>query len=146
MFTQQATVSLYAISPVHMGAGQAIDVIDNPIQRERHTSHPCFASSGIKGAVRHSFEAVARAQRLLTLAGAQVNWSIPTVKENQALVANDELLSDDKLHLEAFEYTKGEAGKRVNNGPAQRGLRPDRLVVWPTQQAYPQTPGYTGHS
>jgi CRISPR-associated protein Cmr4 len=41
-----------------MGAGQAIGVIDNPIQRERHTEHPCFAGSGIKGAVRHGFEAL----------------------------------------------------------------------------------------
>ncbi|HXF07788.1 MAG TPA: type III-B CRISPR module RAMP protein Cmr4 [Candidatus Acidoferrales bacterium] len=58
MFQQQAALFLYAVSPVHMGAGQAIGVIDNPIQRERHTGHPCFAGSGIKGAVRHGFEAI----------------------------------------------------------------------------------------
>ena len=58
MFEQQASVFLYAVSPVHMGAGQAIGAIDNPIQRERHTGHPCFAGSGIKGAVRHSFKSL----------------------------------------------------------------------------------------
>ncbi|MCP9469916.1 MAG: type III-B CRISPR module RAMP protein Cmr4 [Nitrospira sp.] len=58
MFEQRAILFLYAVSPVHMGAGQAIGVIDNPIQRERHTGHPCFAGSGIKGAVRHGFEAI----------------------------------------------------------------------------------------
>ena len=58
MFEQQAAVFLYAVSPVHVGAGQAIGVIDNPIQRERHTGHPCFAGSGIKGAVRHSFKSL----------------------------------------------------------------------------------------
>jgi CRISPR-associated protein Cmr4 len=58
MFERHAAVFLYAVSPVHMGAGQAIGVIDNPIQRERHTGHPCFAGSGIKGAVRHGFEAI----------------------------------------------------------------------------------------
>lgn len=58
MFEQQAAVFLYSISPVHMGAGQAVGVIDNPIQRERHTGHPCFSGSGIKGAVRHSFTAL----------------------------------------------------------------------------------------
>jgi CRISPR-associated protein Cmr4 len=41
-----------------MGAGQAVGLIDNPIQRERHTGHPCFAGSGIKGAVRHGFTAL----------------------------------------------------------------------------------------
>ncbi len=56
MFEKRAAVFLYAVSPVHMGAGQAIGVIDNPIQRERHTEHPCFAGSGIKGAVRHNFK------------------------------------------------------------------------------------------
>lgn len=58
MFEQKAAVFLYAVSPVHMGAGTAAGVIDNPIQRERHTGHPSFAGSGIKGALRHSFEAL----------------------------------------------------------------------------------------
>jgi len=58
MFEQQAAVFLYAVSPVHMGAGSAVGVIDNPIQRERHTQHPSFAGSGIKGALRHGFEAL----------------------------------------------------------------------------------------
>ena len=58
MFEKQAAVFFYTVSPVHMGAGQAVGVIDNPIQRERHTQHPCFAGSGIKGAVRHGYEAL----------------------------------------------------------------------------------------
>ena len=165
MFEKQAAVFLYAISPVHVGAGQAIDVIDNPIQREKHTGHPSFAGSGIKGAVRHSFaalggepgdidrllgpasdkgdglhagaisvgdaqlvalpvrslkggylyatcpQALARAQRLLKLTGAAVNWIIPTVKEGEALLVHDGLLSAGKLHLEAFEYAAADAGK-----------------------------------
>ena len=56
MFQNKAIMFLYAVSPVHMGAGSAIGIIDNPIQRERHTGHPCFAGSGIKGAVRHGIE------------------------------------------------------------------------------------------
>lgn len=55
MFTANKALFLYAISPVHLGAGQAIGLIDNPIQREVHTGHPIFAGSGIKGAVRHQF-------------------------------------------------------------------------------------------
>jgi len=58
MFEKQAAVFLYAVSPVHMGAGIATGLIDNPIQRERHTNHPSFAGSGIKGAVRHSFQSL----------------------------------------------------------------------------------------
>jgi len=58
MFRKQAVTFLYAVSPVHMGAGTATGLIDNPIQRERHTNHPSFAGSGIKGALRHGFEAI----------------------------------------------------------------------------------------
>ena len=158
MFRRQAAVFLYAVSPVHMGAGSAIGVIDNPIQRERHTGHPCFAGSGIKGALRHGFEAIggdkalidrlfgpasdsgdlhagavsfgdaqlvafpvrslkngyvyatcpqalARAQRLLTLVGVKTDWAVPSLAEGECLLANPALLAGAKLHLEAFEYS-----------------------------------------
>ncbi len=62
MYEKHAALFLYAVSPVHLGAGQAVGVIDNPIQRERHTRHPSFAGSGIKGAVRHGFEQLAQTE------------------------------------------------------------------------------------
>jgi CRISPR-associated protein Cmr4 len=65
VFEKRAAVFLYALSPVHMGAGSAIGVIDNPIQRERHTRHPSFAGSGIKGAVRHGFETLGGDPKLI---------------------------------------------------------------------------------
>ncbi|NKC12766.1 MAG: type III-B CRISPR module RAMP protein Cmr4 [Gammaproteobacteria bacterium] len=57
MFESSKLVFYYAISPVHMGAGSALGAIDNPIQREVHTSLPMFAGSGLKGAVRHACRA-----------------------------------------------------------------------------------------
>lgn len=53
MFTEKRMLFIYSVSPVHMGAGTTLGVIDNPIQRERHTGHPMMAGSGIKGAMRH---------------------------------------------------------------------------------------------
>jgi CRISPR-associated protein Cmr4 len=161
MFEKHAALFLYTVSPVHMGAGQAVGVIDNPIQRERHTNYPSFAGSGIKGAVRHSFEvlfdganasvdqlfgpdagssslhagavsfgdaqlialpirslrggyvyatspqSLSRTSRLLSLIGIAANWpALPEIKEGECLIANPDLLSgNQKLHLEAFEYT-----------------------------------------
>jgi CRISPR-associated protein Cmr4 len=55
MFKASQLVFYSAVSPVHMGAGQAVGAIDNPIQREVHTGHPLLAGSGLKGAVRHRF-------------------------------------------------------------------------------------------
>ena len=57
MFEKTAAAFFYALSPVHMGAGTATGFVDNPIQRERHTRHPSFAGSGIKGAIRQKFGA-----------------------------------------------------------------------------------------
>lgn len=179
MFQKQSAVFLYAVSPVHMGTGQAIGVIDNPVQRERHTGHPCFAGSGIKGAVRHGFvqlggdaglvedifgpeagaselhagavsfgdaqllvlpvrslkrgfvyatcpQALARAHRLLSLTGIDPGW-MPLeqpVAEGCCLVADRGLLSDGKLHLEAYEYaaTAVDALRDVGKALAGRAI------------------------
>lgn len=53
MFTEQRVVFYHCVSPVHLGSGTALGVVDNPIQRERHSDFPVFAGSGIKGALRH---------------------------------------------------------------------------------------------
>jgi len=57
MFQAQQAVFIYCVSPVHMGAGTGVGLIDNPIQRERHTDYPMLAGSGFKGTVRHHFQA-----------------------------------------------------------------------------------------
>ena len=57
MFQASKALFIYCISPIHMGAGTAVGLIDNPIQRERHTEYPMMAGSGLKGAVRHHFRA-----------------------------------------------------------------------------------------
>lgn len=168
MFDKQAAVFLYAVSPVHMGAGSSVGVIDNPIQRETHTGHPSFAGSGIKGAIRHAWkqlagekaepllvdlfgpeagasdlhagaisfgdaqlvampvralrggyvyatcpQALARAQRLLTLVGVETGkWDVPaTDKKDHCVVLDPSVLSDGKLYLEVFEFTGTEAGE-----------------------------------
>lgn len=186
MFERHAALFLYTVSPVHMGAGQAIGFIDNPIQRERHTHHPCFAGSGIKGAVRHGFEAlggsnnllnrlfgpeagssslhagavsfgdgqlvvfpvrslrggyvyatcpqaIARTQRLLALIGVAAQWpSLPALAEGDCVLANPALLTGDKLHLEAFEYTAKE----------KDSVALKTIAAWLADNALPAGDGY----
>lgn len=184
MFQKHAALFLYAVSPVHLGAGQAVGVIDNPIQRERHTGHPLFAGSGIKGAIRHGWQAlggdpqliqeilgpeaeedtlhagavsfgdaqtvafpvralkggyvyatcpqaIARAQRLLTLVGEKPDWpDLPPVPEGKCLVVHPAQLSEQRLHLEVFEY-------QATVHPELAGLA-TRLA----EQALPREPAY----
>ena len=66
MFQAQQLVFYSCVSPVHMGAGQAVGAIDNPIQREVHTGHPLIAGSGLKGAVRHHFARIWADKQLIT--------------------------------------------------------------------------------
>ncbi len=66
MFQETRIVFLYCVSPVHMGTGTAVGgLIDNPIQRERHTDYPMMAGSGIKGAIRHDYWAQGEVNRSL---------------------------------------------------------------------------------
>lgn len=75
MFEERALMFLYAISPVHMGAGQAIGVVDNPIQREKHTNYPIFAGSGIKGSLRDVFQARLGSDLTRKIFGPETNAS-----------------------------------------------------------------------
>lgn len=63
MFEKTAAVFLYAVSPVHMGAGQAVDIIDNPIQRERHTDHPLLCRQRHQGCGAPQLRSAGRQKR-----------------------------------------------------------------------------------
>ncbi len=52
MFEEARLVFLHALTPAHPGTGQAVGVIDLPVQREAHTHLPVVQASGVKGAWR----------------------------------------------------------------------------------------------
>lgn len=54
--TAHAIAYLHAASPLHAGTGQALDVNDLPIQRERGTELPIVGGSGLKGVIRAECE------------------------------------------------------------------------------------------
>lgn len=45
-------VFIHAISPLHVGSGQGIGLVDMPIARERITNYPVIPGSGFKGCLR----------------------------------------------------------------------------------------------
>lgn len=126
MFTAQKTLFLYAVSPVHMGAGQAIGLIDNPIQREVHTGHPVLAGSGVKGAVRHRFYALAKGDDRL-------NRYFGPDSQNASDFAGAVSFSDAQLVLFPVRCTK--AGFVYATSPlalarAKRFLEQSGLKAW----------------
>lgn len=49
-------ITLQALTFLHPGTGQSTGVVDLPIQREIHSGHPMYASSGLKGSLRDKAE------------------------------------------------------------------------------------------
>lgn len=76
MFTEKRAMFIYSVSPVHMGAGTTLGVIDNPIQREQHTDHPVMAGSGIKGAMRHDAKGKMSPDDLKAIFGPEAGNSV----------------------------------------------------------------------
>lgn len=48
-------LSLFARTPLHIGAGSSVGAVDQPIIRERHTGFPCIPGSAIKGVIADLF-------------------------------------------------------------------------------------------
>lgn len=58
MYQKIEPIFIRNITPMHVGVGSDLGVVDLPIQREKHTGYPKIESSGIKGCVREYFESV----------------------------------------------------------------------------------------
>ncbi|BCW98125.1 MAG: type III-B CRISPR module RAMP protein Cmr4 [Armatimonadota bacterium] len=51
-----AIIFFHALTPIHTGTGQAVDVIDLPVAREKVTGWPYIPGSSIKGVLRDAAE------------------------------------------------------------------------------------------
>ncbi|MFN4298825.1 MAG: type III-B CRISPR module RAMP protein Cmr4 [Thermaurantimonas sp.] len=56
MFKNAKPLFLICETPLHVGSGSDLGIVDLPIQRERHTNFPKIEASSLKGALREAFE------------------------------------------------------------------------------------------
>jgi len=56
MFKQAKIFYIHTITPMHVGSGSDLGIVDMPIQREGHTNFPKIEGSGLKGSMREAFE------------------------------------------------------------------------------------------
>lgn len=56
MFKRALPLFMLAETPIHVGSGTDLGIVDLPIQREKHTNYPKIESSGLKGCIREDFE------------------------------------------------------------------------------------------
>lgn len=59
MFKLARPLFLICETPLHVGSGDNLGIIDLPIQREKHTGFPKVESSSLKGCLRTAFEGTA---------------------------------------------------------------------------------------
>ncbi|BBJ28676.1 type III-B CRISPR module RAMP protein Cmr4 [Athalassotoga saccharophila] len=62
MFKSAKPIFIYVETPLHVGSGSDLGIIDLPIQRERHTDFPKIEGSSLKGCIREAFEERAKAE------------------------------------------------------------------------------------
>lgn len=92
MTTCNALFTLVAETSIHVGASESEGVVDQPIQREKHTGWPCIYGSGMKGALR----ALAEAQ---SLADTATLFGPGPKDSNASDFAGSLLVSDARLLL-----------------------------------------------
>ena len=56
MFKKAEIFYIHTITPMHVGSGSDLGIVDMPIQRESHTSYPKIEGSSLKGSIRGAFE------------------------------------------------------------------------------------------
>jgi len=56
MFKQAKPFYIHTVTPMHVGSGSDLGIVDMPIQREGHTGFPKIEGSSLKGSIREAFE------------------------------------------------------------------------------------------
>ena len=56
MYKKRELMWLYGLTSAHVGSGDNLSYVDQPIQREKHTGFPKIEASSLKGAIRHHVE------------------------------------------------------------------------------------------
>ncbi|MBU3127898.1 type III-B CRISPR module RAMP protein Cmr4 [Clostridium tagluense] len=54
MYKDKKLIYIKALTSIHAGAGQGLDSVDMPIQREKHSNIPKIEASSLKGSIKHS--------------------------------------------------------------------------------------------
>ena len=57
MFKRANPLFLIVETPLHVGSGSDLGIVDLPIQREKHTDYPKIEASALKGSIREIFDA-----------------------------------------------------------------------------------------
>lgn len=105
MYKKAVPFFMICETPLHVGSGNDLGIVDLPIQREKHTGFPKIESSSLKGGVREAFESLIKLNdsgKEYSLSDAQLarfKQPFPSISDKWVVKNNDgkdEPRKDDK--------------------------------------------------
>jgi CRISPR-associated protein Cmr4 len=115
-------------TPLHAGSGDSLDIVDLPIQRERHTGFPKIESSSLKGALREAIETNINSR-------AFAQWDDSDVKVHRVFGFDEGSLdATEKSALKKrFETTKNNAPDANTEFSGCLKITDARLLLFPVK-------------
>ncbi|WP_250629780.1 type III-B CRISPR module RAMP protein Cmr4 [Rhodoflexus caldus] len=131
MYKNAKPLFLICETPLHVGSGSDLGIVDLPIQRERHTNFPKIEASSLKGALREAFES-----ELVLSEKDDDKAKNNLIKINKAFGFDDgELGIDVKKRFSAKDHLK-EAFKDNSQFSGALALTDARLLLFPVKSLY----------
>jgi CRISPR-associated protein Cmr4 len=147
MYKNAKPLFLICETPLHVGSGSDLGIVDLPIQRERHTNFPKIEASSLKGALREAFESYADAETdILQRIEKHINihkiFGYDDAFEKQSKKQEDiDKITDDVKKSNAENKNKiiSDIKKRFGNDTQFSGaltLTDARLLLFPVKSLY----------
>lgn len=122
---QTRILYLFTRTPLHVGAGDSVDAIDQPVQRERHTGFPIIPGSSVKGVLR---------DHLKSLGDETLNKLFGSPPEAKVLTAGEISFGEARLVAFPVRSAKGAFALATSALALQRFAR-DAKVATPVPSA-----------
>lgn len=97
-------VYYHCITPIHVGSGSNLGVVDLPVYREIHTDFPVIPSSAIKGVLRARYEIEVSKEEAKKIFGSEEKEEN---SEQAKLQAGEVIFTDAKILLFSVKSLKG---------------------------------------
>ncbi|GCD78002.1 type III-B CRISPR module RAMP protein Cmr4 [Thermaurantimonas aggregans] len=131
MYKNARPLFLICETPLHVGSGSDLGIVDLPIQRERHTNFPKIEASSLKGALREAFES-----KLVLSEKDDSKAKSNLITINKAFGYDDgELGFDVKKRFSAKEFLK-ETFKENSQFSGCISITDARLLLFPVKSLY----------
>jgi len=128
MYKNAKPLFLICETPLHVGSGSDLGIVDLPIQRERHTNFPKIEASSLKGALREAFESAFKSKTF-------TNLNDNDVKIHRVFGFDDGSLSPTQISQLKTHFKNSKDDEQTQFSGAL-SLTDARLLLFPVKSLY----------